>query len=143
MGKRREGRQAAVQYLYQADLAGEDPGLDRFFVLQPVQRSARSFLKELVEGVRNHSREIDQRLAGYLVNYELKRVGAVERSVLRMALYEMFYSNETPPVVVINEAIELAKRFGDNDSGRFVNGILERAKKDLTRPLREAADPVG
>ena len=67
-----------------------------------------------------------------------RRISAVDRNVLRLAIYEMLYREDIPPVVSINEAIELAKMFGGADSGRFVNGILDRVKDDLSRPLREA-----
>jgi len=85
-----------------------------------------------------HLQEIDERIRRYCENYEFHRISAVDRNVLRLAIYEMLYRDDIPPVVSINEAIELAKTFGGAESGRFVNGILDRVKNDLTRPLREA-----
>ena len=85
-----------------------------------------------------HLPEIDERIRRYCENYEFHRISAVDRNVLRLAIYEMLYRDDIPPVVSINEAIELAKTFGGAESGRFVNGILDRVKNDLTRPLREA-----
>ena len=82
--------------------------------------------------------EIDERIQKYCDNYEFKRISAVDRNVLRLAIYEMLFREDIPPVVSINEAIELAKTFGGPDSGRFVNGILDRVKDDLSRPLRES-----
>src|SRR5262249_27048696 len=70
--------------------------------------------------------------------YEFRRISAVDRNVLRLAIYEMLYRDDIPPVVSINEAIELAKMYGGAESGRFVNGILDRIRKDLDRPAREA-----
>src|SRR5438105_6160941 len=81
--------------------------------------------------------EIDDRILGYTENYEFRRISAVDRNVLRLAIYEMLYRDDIPPVVSINEAIEVAKTFGGAESGRFVNGILDRVRKDLTRPARE------
>jgi N utilization substance protein B len=86
-----------------------------------------------------HLPEIDDRVRRYCENYEFHRISAVDRNVLRLAIYEMLFRDDIPPVVSINEAIELAKMFGGPDSGRFVNGILDRVKDDLSRPLREAA----
>ena len=88
-----------------------------------------------------HLPEIDDRIRRYCENYEFRRISPVDRNILRLAIYEMLHRADIPPVVSINEAIELAKTFGGGDSGRFVNGILDRVKDDLSRPLREAATP--
>jgi transcription antitermination protein NusB len=85
-----------------------------------------------------HLPDIDERIRRYCENYEFRRISAVDRNVLRLAIYEMLYRDDIPPVVSINEAIELAKAYGGTDSGRFVNGILDRIRKDLDRPAREA-----
>ncbi len=99
----------------------------------------REFAQPLIDGMIAHLPEIDDRIRKYCENYDFRRISAVDRNVLRLAIYEMLYRDDIPPVVSINEAIELAKTFGGPDSGRFVNGILDRVKGDLTRPLREAA----
>ena len=80
--------------------------------------------------------KIDERIRRYCENYEFRRISPVDRNVLRLAIYEMLYRDDIPPVVSINEAIELAKTFGGSESGRFVNGILDRVRKDLDRPAR-------
>ncbi len=98
----------------------------------------REFAQPLIEGMIARLPEIDERIRRYCENYEFHRISAVDRNVLRLAIYEMLYREDIPPVVSINEAIELAKTFGGADSGRFVNGILDRVKDDLKRPLREA-----
>ena len=85
---------------------------------------------------------IDARISGYLTNWTIDRIGGVDRSVLRLAMYELFHSEETPPVVVLNEAVDIAKFFSTRDSGKFVNGVLDRAMKDVPRPPREARKPV-
>jgi N utilization substance protein B len=85
-----------------------------------------------------HLPEIDERIRRYCENYEFRRISVVDRNVLRLAIYEMLFRDDIPPVVSINEAIELAKTFGGAESGRFVNGILDRVRKDLDRPAREA-----
>jgi N utilization substance protein B len=140
MGKRRKAREAAVQYHFWRDLqGGEGPEkLDQFWEFCPATPRARDFAQPLIEGMVTHLPEIDERIRRYSENYEFHRISPVDRNVLRLAIYEMLYRDDIPPVVSINEAIELAKTFGSADSGRFVNGILDRVKNDLSRPLREA-----
>ena len=140
MGKRRVARQAALQYHFWRDLhGGAGPEtIDEFWALCPPTARVREFAQPLIEGMLAHLPEIDQRIRRYCQNYDFHRIAAVDRNVLRLAIFEMLYRDDIPPVVSINEAIELAKEFGGPDSGRFVNGILDRVKDDLSRPLREA-----
>ena len=152
MGKRREAREAAVQFLVHCDLnrppadapvpgIGEEAAMaDAFWDLRPAptQKKVRDFALELARGALAHRDESDALISKYARNYELHRIAAVDRNVLRLAIFEMFHRDEVPPIVAINEAIEIAKRFGTEESGRFVNGILDRAKLDLQRPLRTA-----
>ena len=142
MGKRREGREAAVQFLVFCDLnqgAGPSSAAE-FWDLRPASKPIRDFALNLVEGVIDHRAETDERISRYAENYELGRLAVVDRNILRLAIYEMLHRHDIPPVVSINEAIEIAKRFGTEESSRFVNGILDRVKLDLTRPLRTAAN---
>jgi len=149
MGKRREGREAAVQFLFQLDLHGEKEVGDSedFWELRagPEKSTAtaktRAFTAQLVQGVTAHREEIDARIRECTANYELHRIAAVDRNILRVAIFELTHSLDIAPVVVINEAIEIAKKFGAEKSGGFVNGILDRIKKDLNRPAREASAP--
>jgi len=104
----------------------------------PAKPRVREFAQPLIEGMVAHLPEIDERIRRYCENYEFRRISAVDRNVLRLGIYEMLYRDDIPPVVSINEAIELAKTFGGAESGRFVNGILDRVRKDLDRPAREA-----
>lgn len=150
MGKRREGREAAVQYLYQLDLNGDGnaPGdSDAFWALHSgpgkaeVTAKTRTFAEQLVKGVMAHRDEVDERIKKYTANYELSRLAVVDRNILRMAIYEMLHAPDVAPVVIINEAIEIAKKFGGDKSGGFVNGVLDRIKQELGRPAREATTP--
>jgi N utilization substance protein B len=151
MGKRREGREAAVQFLYQLDANQEEPLtlFARFWELRSTagkeasSSRTRAFAEELVEGVTTHRDEIDGRIKKYAANYDLHRIAAVDRNVLRLSIYEMLYCPDVPPVVSINEAIEIAKRFGSEESGRFVNGILDRVRAELNRPAREPSAPAA
>jgi len=141
MGKRREGREAAVQFLFQDDLNKTVPealgeALEEFWKLRESTGRTREFATELIRGVFGNHEAIDERIKKVTANYELHRIAPVDRNILRVAIYEMLYTSEVPPVVCINEAIEIAKRFGSEDSGRFVNGILDRLKEEAARPLR-------
>jgi len=100
-------------------------------------KTYRDFAEELVRGVWENRDAIDQKIEGYLDNWSLSRIGGVERNVLRLAFYELFFREETPPVVIINEAVDVAKFFSTREAGRFVNGILDRAGKDVPRSARE------
>jgi transcription antitermination protein NusB len=141
MGKRRNARQAAVQFHFWRDMHGDGAPeqMDEFWEFCPAKPAVREFAQPLIDGMVEHLGEIDERIGRYAENFDLRRIAPVDRNVLRLAIYEMLYRDDIPPVVSINEAIELAKMFGGPDSGRFVNGILDRVKGDLSRPLREAA----
>ena len=147
MGRRHEGREAAVQFLVYCDLnrgSGPDEGAAEFWALRsPAPKKAREFALALARGALERLAEIDVRITAYAQNYELHRLAAVDRNILRLALYEMFFRDDIPPVVSINEAIEIAKKYGTDERGRFVNGILDRAKLDLDRPLRTARPAVA
>jgi N utilization substance protein B len=151
MGKRREGREAAVQFLFQIDVHGDKtPGdTEAFWALRsgpgkaPVADKTRVFTEQLVKGVMAHLEEIDGLIKKYTANYEVSRLAVVDRNILRVAIYEMLHALDVAPVVIINEAIEIAKKFGSDKSGGFVNGILDRAKQDLGRPAREPASPLN
>ena len=140
MGRRREARQAALQYHFWRDLQhGVGPErMEDFWEFLPAKTRVRQFAQPLIDGMNAHLEEIDDRIRRYAQNYQVRRISAVDRNVLRLAIYEMLFRDDIPPVVSINEAIELAKKFGGAESGRFVNGILDRVKDDLKRPLREA-----
>ena len=141
MTTRRFGREWAVQFLFQHDFnAGDtDRALEDFWALQNVDQEARPFAAELIRGVLDHLHELDERIQTYADHWEVKRMNAVDRNAMRLALFEMLFRPDIPPVVSINEAVDIAKRFSSNESGKFVNGILDRARKDLDRPSREAA----
>ncbi|XHR27083.1 MAG: transcription antitermination factor NusB [Chthoniobacteraceae bacterium] len=140
MGARREGRETAVQFLYQRDLnAGVSAEtLQEFWDLRPAVKKVRDFGLAIAQGVMEHQEEIDERIRAAAANYDLHRIAAVDRNILRIAVYEMLYCPDVPPVVSINEAIEIAKRFGSDESGRFVNGVLDRIRGELPRPARAA-----
>ncbi|HVM61246.1 MAG TPA: transcription antitermination factor NusB [Verrucomicrobiae bacterium] len=140
-GKRRLARELAVQFLYQFDLSGGTlaEALPLFWQTQPEAKvMERTFAEELVQGVIGKRVEIDEKIAKYTENWDLPRIAAVDRNILRLAMYEMLFRDDIPPVVSINEAVDIAKKFSTRESGAFVNGILDRLKADLTRPSRTA-----
>jgi N utilization substance protein B len=129
--KRRKARERAMQALYQMDITGEiDPITAIENTLEEGEESSK-FLEELVTGCTEHKEEIDQIIGANLENWKLDRVGTVDRNILRIAVYEMKYMNDIPDNVSINEAIEIAKVFGDDESRRFINGVLSKVKETM------------
>jgi N utilization substance protein B len=142
MGLRRDAREAAVQFLYQLDThQPEDAAkaLDEFWRQNDAKQSVRDFANDLLRGTLEKKAEIDAKITSLADNWDFARLAVVDRNILRLALYEMLFRPEIPPVVSINEAIEIAKKFSTAESGKFVNGLLDRVKKDLLRPARQAA----
>jgi N utilization substance protein B len=156
-GLRREAREAAVQFLYQLDTPGthpSTPGAD-FWKLRsgthdpddpksplppaPLPQKARTFSENLILGVQLHREALDACIGRFTRNYELSRIAAVDRNILRLAVYEMLHTPKVPLVVAINEAIEIAKKFGSEESGRFVNGILDQIRTQVAQAARKAA----
>jgi N utilization substance protein B len=141
-GKRRIARELAVQFLYQFDLGGGslEEALPLFWETQTdITESGRKFAEDLLRGVVERRVAIDEKIAKYTENWDLPRIAAVDRNILRLAMYEMLFRDDIPPVVSINEAVDIAKKYSTRESGAFVNGILDRLKADLTRPSRTAA----
>jgi len=127
MGVRRRGRELALQMLYQHELAGTDVGAmaASFDELAQAPEAVREFAVSLAGGVISKLPELDSRLVDQADNWRLERMAAVDRNILRLALYELLFATDTPPAVVIDEAVEIAKRFGSERSSQFVNGILD------------------
>ena len=142
MGLRRDAREAAVQFLYQLDThkpADVEKALEEFWRQNDAKQNVRDFANDLLRGTLEKKAEIDTKIASLADNWDFARLAVVDRNILRLALYEMLFRTEIPPVVSINEAIEIAKKFSSAESGKFVNGLLDRVKKDLLRPARQAA----
>ena len=122
-----------MQFLYgneaQGSLEIAPERFAAFWDLRDAKPFVREFAEELVRGVEAHLPEIDSAIRTQLENYTLGRLSAVDRNILRLGVYEILYSSHIPPQAAINEAIEIAKRFGNEDSPRFVNGVLDRILK--------------
>lgn len=142
MGLRRDAREAAVQFLYQVDThkpSDVEAALAEFWRQNEAKENVRDFANDLLRGTLEKKAEIDAKIASLADNWDFQRLAVVDRNILRLALYEMLFRTEIPPVVSINEAIEIAKKFSTAESGKFVNGLLDRVKKELLRPARQAA----
>ena len=137
MSTRRRAREIALQVLYQLDLDPEDPKKVLAFHWENFQPSeqAREFCVRLVEGVLQKGKEIDPLIEEHSENWTLKRMAVVDRNILRLATFELRYCPEIPFKVTLNEAVELAKKFGADDSSAFINGILDRIHSFLIQPV--------
>ena len=163
MGRRREARERAIQFLFQYDLNPPEDlagALDQFWNTQravaiaedkgtatwgqPVElpppsadeAAVRLFAEPLIKGALEHRQELDEIITRHTKNWELHRIAAVDRNILRLAIFEMLHRDDIPPVVSINEAVDIAKKFSTYESGKFVNGILDKVKSELMRPAR-------
>jgi N utilization substance protein B len=158
VGKRRMAREMAVQMLYQLDLGGaslrevhaafdvveylavrreEAPDGEDESASYDEAKLALEQAREMTSAVAERLEEIDERIRGQAEHWRLERMPAVDRNILRLAVWELFHAGDVPPLVVVDEAVELAKRFGAEQSGRFVNGLLDglmrsRAAKETT-----------
>ena len=129
MGLRRDAREAAIQFLYQFDAhkpTDVEGALDAFWKQTEEPKNVRDFANDLLRGAIEKLPEIDAKIRTLADNWDFERLAVVDRNILRLAVYEMLYRPEIPPVVSINEAIEIAKKFSTADSGKFVNGLLDR-----------------
>lgn len=125
--KRRTAREKALQTLFQIDMNDLPPDQAIEHVMdQPVWDT---YLNQLVNGVTSHKESIDQKIEKNLENWTFNRLAGIEKAVLRIATYEIFYEEDVPKSVAINEAVELAHLFGDEKSGKFVNGVLSKMIK--------------
>jgi N utilization substance protein B len=141
MGNRRKAREVALQVLYQLD--GNDQLTDeqalrlfwQHFAREEgeVDEDTRSFVTELVRGVKANQADIDALIGKASRNWRLERMARVDRNLLRLAVYELKFSADVPGKVAINEAIEIAKRYGTSESPAFVNGILDRCLEEVGR----------
>ncbi len=141
--QRRAGRVAALQYLYawsinQPRNLADD--LHVFFANLEQPREHYAFGEELIQGVILNSDAIDARIKGLAHNWDFERIAKIDLAILRLAMFEMLYRKDIPPVVSINEAIDLSKEFSNADAKRFINGILDRLKGELGRDARRVEE---
>ncbi len=131
---RRDARELALQILFQCDFHGSTEfWLEQFWAQREASASVKTFASELVAGVRTHQDELDDLIAAYARNWTIDRMPVVDRNILRQAMYELLWVPDVPAKVTVDEALELAKNFADDETRRFVNGILDQLIKHDTR----------
>ena len=128
MRKRTQAREAALQILYKQDLNPEtlETLLASFWEMNPSVSEVREYAERLIKGVFENLAAIDPVISKYAEHWELHRMAIVDRNILRLSTYELLYVEEIPPKVAINEAVNLAKKFSQEESGKFVNGVLDK-----------------
>lgn len=127
MGARRKARELAVQMLYQYDLSGNKPDMivETFEDLQKSKPNTREFAVKIFRGTVDHIADLDVMIQAQADNWRLSRMAVVDRNIIRLSVYEFLHESDTPKLVVIDEAIEIAKKFGNDKSPQFINGILD------------------
>jgi N utilization substance protein B len=142
MRKRSKSRECALQMLYQVDIrqAPFQQIMEEFWRAHDAELDVKTFANQLMQGTLGHLTEIDTLITNHADNWALKRMAVIDRNILRLGTYELLYAREVPSKVCLNEAIELAKRFGDAESGKFINGILDSVHKTSTRPEQPSID---
>ena len=141
--QRRDGRMAAVQFLYSWEINRPEDlaqALELFFAEQEQPRDYYAFGEELIHGAIEHISEIDGHIRGLAQNWDFERIAKIDLTILRVGIHEMLHRKDIPPVVSINEAINLSKQFSNADAKRFINGILDRLKDQLGRDARKTAE---
>lgn len=134
MGRRRQARELALQLLYELDVRGErDPGptADEFWRRQTVPDEVRGFADALVRGTKTHQPKIDELITRFAEHWDLERMAVVDRNVLRAGIFELLWGVEVPPKVAINEALDIARKFSTEESTRFINGLLDRVRREF------------
>ena len=152
MRRRTQARECALRILYQADITRRpiDAAATSYWedgeLKDEEERNGEviTFANRLVLGVKDSLEAIDAKITEYATNWQLKRMAVIDRNILRLGVYELKYTNDIPPKVAINEAVELAKKYGDLESSKFVNGILDKIhKKEIAPAILKSNDQVG
>ncbi len=136
MGKRRKSRELASQFLYQISITGTDSWeklLDAFLEDQNAPPDVGKFTGRIVREVIAKRDKIDGVIATYATNWDIKRIAMVDKNILRIGVCELLYMDDIPPIVSINEAVDIAKKYGAVDSGKFVNGVLDKIRIELVK----------
>jgi len=131
MGQRTKARECAFQLLYQREITGEPMGsvIEGFWRLRAGTPAMRAMAERLARGAQSRAAELDEAIAGASTHWRLDRIAPVDRTILRLGAYELAAEADTPSAVILDEAVELAKRFGEADSPAFVNGVLDAIRR--------------
>ena len=135
MSLRHKSRECALQMLFQWEIGHQEPGRieDGFWRFAPAEKRTREFANQLFEGTVANAAELDALVAARSENWRPERMAVIDRAILRLAAYEL-RQTKTPPKVVLNEGIELAKKFSSEDAARFINGVLDGLLRSLRKP---------
>lgn len=132
MRKRTKARECALQILYTVDICKDESSaeiMEKYWLEHQEDLPVKEFSHELVKGTLDKIEGIDTLITQYTDNWRIERMAVIDRNIIRMATYELLYATDIPGKVSINEAVDLAKKFGDDESGRFVNGVLDKINK--------------
>ena len=140
---RRQGRELALQLLYQIEISDEPETISLFWERKPASKKARGLAESLVKGTLAHLPEIDRRITAELEQWKLRRLPVVVRNLLRMAVFEMVVEEDVPYQVVMDEAVDLARDFVDDESSRFVNSVLEKCRLAARQAAAAGTGPSG
>lgn len=142
MGTRHQARERALQILFQHDIHGKaGVRLEEFWTEYPTTDELKAFAEQLVKGVLEHKKDLDAVIAKYATNWTVSRMPIVDRNILRAGLYEFLWMDDVPANVTMDEAVELAKSFGDEEASKFVNGILDKVLATEPRLAEKRATP--
>ncbi|MBU0468430.1 MAG: transcription antitermination factor NusB [Candidatus Omnitrophica bacterium] len=132
MRKRTQAREFVLKILYQAEITRREIHVASDYYwgeIDSIDNYIKEFADMLIAGIAKNIESIDNKISEYATNWQLKRMAVIDRNVLRIGVFELLFNNDIPPKVTINEAVELAKKYGDIESSKFVNGILDKIHK--------------
>ncbi|HPN88039.1 MAG TPA: transcription antitermination factor NusB [Candidatus Omnitrophota bacterium] len=147
MRNRTQAREFALKILYQAEITRREISVSAENYWKDhdenVAEAVLGFSDRLTAGIEKHLAAIDEKISKYAANWQIKRMAVIDKNILRIGVFEMLFSPDIPPKVCINEAVELAKKYGDLDSSKFVNGILDKIHKVEIFPKNNNDESVG
>ena len=144
MGDRRKARELALQMLFQDEFNREaTQEVPLPLTSSSRQTSQHDFARQIIEGTRKHRSEIDALIVSHTEHWSSERLAAVDHNILRVALFEMIFLKETPPKVIINEAIDIARKYGSEQSGSFVNGVLDAVFRQFSTHMESKMEQVA
>ena len=135
MTNRRQARECALEVLYRLDLVGDEPEntIAEILLRKNPSEEAETYLRRLVDSELGNQQEVDTTLRKHLTRWRLERLTVLDRTILRLATAEILYFDDIPPKVSINEAVDIAKKYGDDEAGKFVNGVLDSVFQESDR----------
>jgi transcription antitermination factor NusB len=135
MTNRRQARECALEVLYRLDLVGDEPEntIAEILLRKNPSEEAETYLRRLIDSELGNQQEVDTTLRKHLTRWRLERLTVLDRTILRLATAEILYFDDVPPKVSINEAVDIAKKYGDDEAGKFVNGVLDSVFQESDR----------